>query len=79
VYFISHNEDGEYRELETVLNVEHTDSTVWILPHPLIAERGAGWRLRSPCTPFAQLSSRITGTPSVIAHSSSGESTRRWR
>lgn len=34
VYFISHNEDGEYRELETVLNVEHTDSTVWIYHIP---------------------------------------------
>ena len=34
VYLISHNEDGEYRELETVLNVEHTDSTVWIYHIP---------------------------------------------
>lgn len=34
MYFISHNEDGEYRELETVLNVEHTDSTVWIYHIP---------------------------------------------
>ena len=34
VYFISHNDDGEYRELETVLNVEHTDSTVWIYHIP---------------------------------------------
>ena len=30
VSFISHNEDGEYRDLTTVLHVEHTDSQVWI-------------------------------------------------
>lgn len=34
VYFISHNEDGEYRELTTVLHVEHTDSDVWIYHIP---------------------------------------------
>lgn len=30
VSFTGHNEDGEYRDLTTVLHVEHTDSQVWI-------------------------------------------------
>ena len=34
VSFISHNEDGEYRDLTTVLHVEHTDSQVWIYHIP---------------------------------------------